>query len=244
VFPETAGILKGDGMIRSLIFDFDGLILDTEQSELQTWREIYAEYGASLPLEKWALCIGSGAESFDVYGYLEMQVGQPVQREEITIRRRKRHHEIIATKTALPGVEVYLSDARRLGLKVGLASSSSRQWVYGHLSRLGLAAHFDCIKCGDEVVHKKPDPELYLTVLNELGVEAKQAIALEDSPNGVRAAQRAGIFCVAVPNLVTCQLPLDHADLRLASLADLPLEDLIAEVESRRERAGEQLRQQ
>lgn len=231
-------------MIRSLIFDFDGLILDTEQSELQTWREIYAEYGASLPLEKWALCIGSGAESFDVYGYLEMQAGQPIQREEITIKRRKRYQELIVTETVLPGIEAYLSDAKRLGLKVGLASSSSRQWVYGHLLRLGLTAHFDCIKCGDEVTHKKPDPELYLTVLNELGVEAEQAIALEDSPNGVRAAQRAGIFCVAVPNPVTCQLPLDHADLRLASLADLPLEDLIAEVERRREQAGEQLRQQ
>ena len=220
--------------MEALIFDFDGLILDTEVSELQSWREIYAEYNADLPLEQWAICIGSGIDSFDPCAYLETQIGQSVPRKDILARRRKRRLELLAAEVVLPGVEAYLRDARRLGLKIGLASSSSREWVYGHLSRLGIAESFDFMKCGDEVVHKKPDPELYLGVLSALGVRADRAIALEDSPNGVLAAQRAGIFCVAIPNPVTSQLDLAHADLRLQSLALMPLEDLIVEVEKRR----------
>ncbi|MBV9709453.1 MAG: HAD family hydrolase [Ktedonobacteraceae bacterium] len=220
--------------MKALIFDFDGLILDTEVSELQSWREIYAEYDAALPLEQWAACIGSGSDSFDPCAYLEAQVGHPIERKDILARRRKRRLELLAAEVVLPGVEAYLRDAKRLGLKPGLASSSSRDWVYGHLSRLGIADSFDCIKCGDEVTHKKPDPELYLSVLSCLEVPAEQAVALEDSPNGVLAAQRAGIFCVAIPNPVTSQLDLAHADLRLQSLALMPLEDLIAEVEKRR----------
>ena len=220
-------------MIHALIFDFDGLILDTEEPEFQTWQEVYAEHNAQLPLEQWATAIGSGLESFDVFGFLEAQVGRTIEREAIAVRRRERNRELLALKTVLPGVETYIDEAKRLGLKLAVASSSTRAWVTDHLTRLGLLEKFDYLRCGDEVVHKKPDPELYLDVLKEFGIPGTQAIVLEDSPNGVRAAQAAGIFCVAIPNVVTGQLPLDHADLRLVSMADMPLEKLIALVESR-----------
>jgi len=222
-------------MIQALIFDFDGLILDTEESEFQSWQEVFAENNAHLPLDQWAVCIGTGAESFDVYGYLEEQIGHAVQREEIAKNRRMRHNELLALKNVLPGVESYILDAKRLCLKLGVASSSSRAWVTGHLSRLGLLSSFDYLRCGDEVQHKKPDPELYLDVLKHFGISGEQAIVLEDSPNGIRAGQAAGIFSVAIPNVVTGQLPLEHADLRLASMADMPLEKLIALVESKQE---------
>ncbi len=221
-------------MIQALIFDFDGLILDTEESEFRSWQELYAEHNATLPLEDWAVCIGSGVEVFDVFAYLERQIGRPVEREQIALRRRERHLVLLAEKTLLPGVEDYIASAKQLGLKLGVASSSSRRWVTGHLERLGILHHFDYIRCGDEVTRKKPDPELYLTAMQGLGVEAQQSIALEDSPNGVRAAQRAGIFCVAIPNIITGQLPLDHADLRLTSMDEMPLEKLIDYVEQQR----------
>jgi HAD superfamily hydrolase (TIGR01509 family) len=144
---------------------------------------------------------------------------------------RQRQLELIARQEALPGVENYLSEARRLGLKVGLASNSSRAWVTGHLRRLGLFDQFDCLKCGDEVNRQKPEPELYLAALEALNTPADQAIAFEDSPNGVRAARAAGLFSVAVPNVITRQLPLDHADLRLPSLASRPLTDVISYAE-------------
>jgi putative hydrolase of the HAD superfamily len=80
------------------------------------------------------------------------------------------------------------------------------------------------------VYRSKPDPELYLNVLDKLGVSNSEAIVFEDSPNGILAARRAGIFTVAVPNQITRRLPLDGADLRLESLADLPLEQLLDKV--------------
>lgn len=220
-------------MIRALIFDFDGLVIDTELSEFQSWQEIYEAHKVHLPLEEWVVSIGGASELFDVYGYLETQLGCPVQREEIAVKRRKRHVATVEALPLLPGVEEYIAEAKRLGLKLGMASSSSRAWVTGHLSRRGLLEHFDFIKCGDEVQRKKPDPELYLAVLAGLDITNKEAIVLEDSPNGVLAANRAGIFSVAVPNVITGQLPLDHASLRLTSMASMPLERLIEEVERR-----------
>ncbi len=221
-------------MVQALIFDFDGLILETELSAYQAWQEIYQEYKCELPLDKWVLCIGGSGEQFDQYSYLESLLQRPVPRAEIRAKAYKRHAELLAGQAALPGVEACIKDAKRLGLKVGLASNSSRDWVSGHLSRLGLHVHFDAIKTGDQVPRQKPHPDLYLAALAALDVSAEQAIAFEDSPNGVRAAQAAGIFCIAIPNELTGQLPLDHADMRLVSLADVSLERLLIDVEAQR----------
>jgi HAD superfamily hydrolase (TIGR01509 family) len=217
-------------MIRALIFDFDGLILETELPEYLSWQEIYQEHQSSLPLSEWAACVGTSADRFDPCAYLEAQIGRPVNRAELGSRQRQRSNELIDAQAAQPGVEAFLTDATRLGLKIGLASSSSSDWVTGHLARLGLLEYFDCIKCADHVQQVKPDPQLYLAVLAELDIEPHQAIAFEDSPNGVLAAKRAGLFCVAVPNAITRQLALDQADLQLASLAALPLKMLLEEV--------------
>ncbi|HTK06713.1 MAG TPA: HAD family hydrolase [Ktedonobacteraceae bacterium] len=219
-------------MIRALIFDFDGLIIDTEKTAYQSWQEIYVEHGCALPLETWAQCIGN-ADLFDPLDYLEELLGKPVSRDELSERRRLRHLELIEESVALPGVELYLQEAKRFALKLAVASSSPRSWVVQHLTRLGLLDYFDRLCCGDEVTNKKPDPELFLTALRFLELEPAEAIVLEDSPNGVRAANRAGIFSVAVPNPITGQLPLEHADLRLSSMAALPLQELLDLVQER-----------
>ncbi len=216
-------------MISALVFDFDGLVLDTEGPEFRAWQEIYAAHGCSLSLETWAVAIGT-VGAFDPYADLERRLGRPVDRDAVRETRRRRMSELIAAEEIRPGVQGYLEDARRLGMHLAVASSSSRDWVAGHLARLGIIEYFDCLRCSDDVREVKPSPELYQSALEALGVAAREAIALEDSPNGVLAAKRAGIFCVAVPNSLTCQLPLDHADLTLSSLLELPLEGLIARV--------------
>ena len=216
------------GMIQALIFDFDGLILDTEVPDYQAWLEVYAEYNCELPLSTWATYIGGAADVFDAYSDLEAQSGRFIDRQAIRTKRRKRYSELVAAQPILPGIVEYITAAKRLGLRLAVASSGTRDWVVGNLTRLALLESFNYIKCADDVKHVKPDPALYLAALSALQIDAQQAIAFEDSPNGVRAAQRAGIFCVAIPNPLTSQLPLEHADLRLKSLADVPLETLLA----------------
>lgn len=218
-------------MIRAIVFDFDGLILDTELPEFQSWQEIYQAHGCTLPLAVWATCIGT-TEAFDPYAYLEEQLGRAIDREAVQLRQRQQCDALIAAQAVLPGVHDYIADARRLDLQLGVASSSSRAWVHGHLTRLELHQHFVCIACRDDVPRTKPDPALYQAALAALGVRPEEAIALEDSPNGILAAKRAGLFCVAVPNVLTRQLPLDHADLQIPSLAALPLSELLRTIHS------------
>ena len=217
-------------MIRAVVFDFDGVILDTEVPEFRTWQEIYQAHGCELALEVWATGLGTSADAFDPYTHLEGQAGCPIDREAIQQQRRQRYHELLGATSALPGVREYIAEAKRLGLHLGVASSSSREWVVGHLTDLGLYPYFDCIKCRDDVPRVKPDPALYQAVVETFALQPHQAIALEDSPNGIAAAKRAGLFCVAVPNPLTRQLSLTHADLLISSLADLPLQELLEHV--------------
>jgi HAD superfamily hydrolase (TIGR01509 family) len=220
-------------MIRGLIFDFDGLILDTEWPVYQSWVELFEQYGTELPFDLWASIIGtSSGEHFNPMDLLEQQVGNLPEREAVAGKRRQRELDLVVKQPVLPGVIDYLEAARGLDLKLGVASSSSYRWVGGHLSRLGLLDYFQVVHTSDNVTHTKPDPALFHLVLESLGLEPTQALVLEDSPNGVTAAKAAGLFTVAVPNPLTARLDLDHADLRLESLAEMDLAELLQVVES------------
>jgi len=212
--------------VRLVVFDFDGLILDTEVPVYDAWREIYGEHGVSLAFDKWAQCIGT-ADVFDPCVDLATALGRALDAAALRGRHRVRTDALIAAQTILPGVREYVDAAQRLGLRLGVASSSSRRWVEGHLERLELRGCFDVIRCADDVPRVKPDPALYRAVLEATGVRPQDAVALEDSPNGVLAAKRAGLACVAVPNTLTARLDLSAADLRLVSLAELPLPELL-----------------
>jgi HAD superfamily hydrolase (TIGR01509 family) len=220
-------------MIRGLIFDFDGLILDTELPGVQCWQEIYQEYGCTFPASAYANSIGTLPRSFNVYDHLEAQIGRPLDRIALQQWRLQRCTELIEQQSVLPGVEDYLREAKQRGLKVGIASSSSREWVVGHLERLELLSLFDFLSCGDAVAATKPHPELYLIALSSLQLYPYEAIAFEDSPHGVTAAKAAGIFCVVAPNSVTRQLSLAHADLQLPSLAEMPFAQILEIVQKK-----------
>lgn len=212
--------------IRALLFDFDGLIVDTETPSFASWQEVYRKHGQKLPLERWAAIVGT-IGGFEPLDYLEELHG-PVDREAVQARRDEHEISLLEIEELRPGVLDYLEEAQRVGLKTAIVSSSTQQWVNRHLVRLEQAEHFDEIVTADlDQARAKPRPTLYLEALERLGVSADEAIAFEDSPNGVTAAKAAGIFTVAVPNGVTASLGLDEADLVLESLAERPLRELL-----------------
>lgn len=215
-------------MIKAVIFDFDGLILDTETPEYQSWQEIFQEYGAELDLDLWQAFIGRGFGSFDVYEHLARLSGKQVDRAELRPRMRKRYLDLIDRNPVLPGVEAWIARAKALGLPLAVASSSDLGWASGHLEQRGLLPHFAFVHCKVDVANVKPDPEIYAVTAKRLGVPPENALAIEDSLNGLRAAKAAGMRCVVVPNPMTRQMNFAAADLRLTSLAHATLDCVLA----------------
>ncbi len=216
-----------------LVFDFDGLIMDTETPEFQAWQEIYQDHGATLELDEWIECIGSSFERFNPYTRLEERTGREINRAALDTRRRARTFELLSNYRALPGVEQYIADAKQFGLKLAIASSSSRDWVVRNLRRLGIEDAFSAISTRDQASAVKPDPEIFLNAAEMLGVQPEQCVVFEDSPNGIKAAKAAGMVAVAVPNDMTARFDLSEADFRLGSLADMPLKALLERVKRR-----------
>jgi HAD superfamily hydrolase (TIGR01509 family) len=218
-------------MIKALIFDFDGLILDTETPEFETWREIYREFDQDLSLALWGQIVGGMAASdFRPLPYLQSLLGRDLSPLNLSARASERNRARILALPPLPGVSATLCAARDLGLRLAVASSSPHRWVDGHLARLGLDHFFETVKCADDVGRTKPEPDLYLSALDALGVSPREAIAFEDSPHGVTAACRAGLFVVAIPNPITAQLAFEGESLRLLSLEQLVLDQLLVDL--------------
>ena len=214
--------------IRAFLFDFDGLILDTEVASRAGWELLYREHGHELPPERWAEVVGTHG-AWDPMAHLEELVGEPLEREALNERRYAHELSLIEAEQLRPGIAEYFAAARRLGLKRAIVSSATRRWVDMHLHRLEEAVGWDAICTADRIPERaKPAPTLYLDALGILRVGADEAVAFEDSPNGVAAAKAAGIFCVAVPNEVTRALGLEEADLVLDSLAELPPDELLS----------------
>jgi HAD superfamily hydrolase (TIGR01509 family) len=219
--------------IKALIFDFDGLILDTETPEYQVWQSIYREHGFELPHEEWGKIIGGyGISSFDAAENLSLLSQGRLDSVSLRDRFRSESHALIHAQSILPGVGNILHEAKRLGLKLAIASSSPHSWVDTHAIRLGIFDYFDEVICADDVGpgRTKPNPDLFLLALERLQVQKNEAIVFEDSPNGVKAAKSAGIFVVAVPNPVTSLLSIENANLTLTSLSDLSLTGLLDKV--------------
>ena len=216
--------------IKALLFDFDGLILDTETPEFQVWQAIYREHGHELTVEQWGQVVGGyGTSDFDAAEHLAKLVGNGMNADQLRERHRSESDALTLLQPVLPGIVDYLSEARCLNLRLAIASSSPHSWVDMHLTRLGLFDRFDIIICADDVPpgRTKPNPDLFMLALEYLEIQAGEAIVFEDSPNGVKAAKAAGIFAVAVPNPITAKLSIDGADLTLKSLADLSLKDML-----------------
>jgi len=221
-------------MIRALLFDFDGLLVDTETPSYAAWADVYRQHGHELTLETWSAAIGT-LDGFHPFDELEARLGYALDRDEVNAARRAAEDAAVELEHLRDGVAEYLHEAEQLGLARAIVSSSSDDWIARHLGRLDLLDGWSSIVTANgDAARAKPRPTLYLEALDRLGVAAGEAIAFEDSPNGITAAKAAGIYCVAVPNPTTAALDVTHADLVLRSLAEVALEDLLRRVQQDR----------
>lgn len=219
--------------LEAIIFDLDGTIIDTEIADYESWREIYAEYGIELSVGLWKQRVGKvvvagTAGIFDPEAHFRQLTGFSLSDE--TLRRQyERYMELCRAQPVLPGVMDILEGAPERGIKLGIASNSDRGWVEGWLRHLKLRRYFECVRTRDDVLFGKPFPDMYLSAAKCLGKAPERCIAIEDSPTGMEAAIAAGIRCIAVPNHLTAHLERPAVALTLNSLADVSLDDLLAQ---------------
>ena len=210
-------------MIRAVVFDFDGLIFDTETALIDAFEIIHQRAGKTFSRQLSLEAVGRVGLHFDPWAAF----GPGADRALLERTLQEIKEELLAKQAVLPGVVDTLQQARVLGLQIGLASNSDHAHVEGHLARLGLLDHFDFLRCIEDVALGKPEPDLYRAVIHKFGVAGTEAIAFEDSEHGALAAKRAGLWCVAIPGPSSLHHDLAHADLILSSLADCPLSHLL-----------------
>ncbi|MDN0194363.1 HAD-IA family hydrolase [Streptomyces sp. S.PNR 29] len=225
--PDIRARSLGDGIaVRAIVFDFDGVIVDTETSLLQSWMDLFAHHGCPPPsLVEWKRRIGSSLNR-DLMPNL-LKYCPEIDEHEARRWRVQRSRELCAQENVMPGVTNWLRDAGEQGVLLGVASSSPSEWVLGNLRRLSVSDSFTAISCAGPRIPGKPAPDLYLRTCAALGVPPEAALAVEDSPNGIRAAKLAGLLCIAVPNKLTSDMDLSQADLVIPSLADCTFEEAV-----------------
>ncbi len=217
--------------IQALIFDFDGLILDTETVEFEVMDELYGQHGHRLQRERWVLNLGTHGQT-DLYADLAALVGRPL---DLASLRERQHTRFLARCDALalrPGLADLLEAARARGLALAVASSSGGSWVERWLERHAIRQYFGCVRTSEHVRHVKPAPDLFLSAAAGLGIAPEHCVVFEDSPNGMRAAAAAGMRCVAVPIALMAGYELPPVTLQLQLLSDLTLDELLARLDA------------
>lgn len=188
--------------MKSVIFDMDGVLFDTEALCMQAWMEVAAKWGLPDMEKVFPLCIGLNTNDsrqvvFDAYGE---DFDYPLFREHAGAWFRD-----YVGKNGIPvkpGVREILEWLKSAGYAVGLASSTKRESVLRHLKHTGLEDYFSVVVGGDMVEHSKPLPDIYLLACERLGVEPGETYAIEDSPNGIRSAHAAGMCPIMVPDII------------------------------------------
>lgn len=216
----------GSLMIKAVIFDFDGLILDTETAWYESYREtLLQNYKFDLPLREFVKCVG--ADDTHLFHYLKQELGDRFESGKTREHANNLHAEKMKSAEAREGVKQYLEDASKAGLKIALATSSRREWAVTHLTNLNLIHYFDHIISQDDVEQIKPAPDLFFKALEKLHMDSNEALVFEDSLNGLIAAQKAQLKTIIIPNPVTEGLAFEKYHLKLTSMEEMSLQEVL-----------------
>ncbi len=206
---------------RGIIFDFDGVLVDTEWAIYQSWVQLYAREGQQISIATYSPCLGAGYSHWNPADYLEKLTGKKYDWDVETPARQAVLEADLARAGLMGGALELLDWCREQGIGLTVASSSSRRWVQGWLERLGIYERFDGVFTRTDGYAVKPDPALFLAACDCLNLPKEDCLIVEDTENGTISARNAGIPCVAVPNRMTESCDLSRAQYRVASLSAL-----------------------
>lgn len=208
----------------AVLFDFDGILVDTEWAIYEAWHRTFLAHGHPLPLETYTQCIGSDFDTWSPKVHLEELTGSGFDWHQLDEVRQVEIRRDLEQAGPMPGVVALLEKLAAEGVPLAVVSSSSHPWVDGWLEKLRLASYFREVVCRGDAPRIKPAPDLYLEGARRLGLAAADCLVIEDSLNGVHSAIEAGMPVWAVPNRVTAGLDFSQANRIFASLADCALE--------------------
>ena len=209
---------------KGIIFDFDGVLVDTEWAIYQSWVHLYAREGQEISIATYAPCLGAGYSHWDPAAHLEKLTGKTYDWEAETPARQAMLEADLERMGLMEGAAELFSWCREQGIGLTVASSSSRRWVQGWLEKLGIYELFDGVFTRTDGYPVKPNPALFLAAQQCLGLEKEDCLIIEDSENGTIAAQNAAIPCVVIPNRMTESSDFSRAAYRCASLRELLLQ--------------------
>ena len=211
---------KSDIKFKAAIFDMDGLILDSERTVLSIWEQIGEKYGFSNIREYGISVIGKNKKA--TIDEFERVYGEPGDRYERELREIYNGLAAEGKVPLKPHTIELLSAMKNAGMKIAIASSSTREEVTSQMEVLGALPYFDTCVCGDQVTKSKPDPEIFLLACEALGVKPEEGVGLEDSFNGVRSCKASGLYTIMVPDIIQPDDEMNElADVILPSLKDV-----------------------
>jgi putative hydrolase of the HAD superfamily len=213
--------------LAAVIFDFDGIILDSETAVFETHRRIYERCGLSLTREEWCDQIGIFVEGYNGRWYRRLRELSDRAPDEAAFEAEKRRlmGELISGEP-MRGIRELVVALGNAGVPIAVASTSPASWVAPAIERLGLAGSFKTIVTADDVDRLKPAPDVYLEAARRVSAEPSRAVAIEDSAPGLASARAAGMATVAIPHWLTEGHDLSAADLRVAHAGELTLSRL------------------
>jgi len=203
---------------KAVLFDFDGVLVDTEWAIYDAWHRTFQAHNHPLPLEIYTRCIGSDFHTWSPKTHLEELTGRSFDWHELDLKRQEEIVRDLAGEGPMPGAVALLESLIARGIPRAVVSSSSHHWVDGWLDRLGMMHLFDTVVCRGDAPRIKPAPDLFLEGARRLGFAPEECLVIEDSLNGVKAARAAGCPVWAVPNRVTACLDFSLANAVLPSL--------------------------